>query len=404
VDDQPSRLDENTLERLFSWVRLFRGVGAAIDAKKLILAALGLLVFGAGSAGLDRVFAPDASPSPWRVAAPAFPPDLRTDLNTAPWRLTEPVRVLVGPFAALFTLSSGPRAFLHALLAAVWGASVWGLCGGAIARIAAVQVARGEHVSLGEAARFARRNWVPLIGSPLCPLLGIAFFAVLCAALGLLYRVPLVGPTIAGVLAVVPLLAGLVMTIILVSLAAGWPLMHATVAAEAEDGFDALSRSFAYVNQRPIRYAGCLALAWALGIVGLTVVDLFARTTVYMAHWALGLAAPATLLDGLFEGEAASLPPAARATHAFWLAVVALLAHAWIYSYFWTAAVTIYLILRRDVDGTPWHAVAPAERRGPAFDLEPAAAPPADGDRDSHLAPLAPSTADAVTTDVTGGS
>ncbi len=30
---------------------------------------------------------------------------------------------------------------------------------------------------------------------------------------------------------------------------------------------------------------------------------------------------------------------------------------AWIYSYFWTAATTVYLLLRRDVDGTPLNVI-----------------------------------------------
>ena len=75
------------------------------------------------------------------------------------------------------------------------------------------------------------------------------------------------------------------MTLVLIPLAVGWPLMHATVAAEAEDGFDALSRSFAYVHHRPWHYAAYVALVWALGILGLIVVDLFARTT---STWPIG--------------------------------------------------------------------------------------------------------------------
>src|SRR5918998_1587114 len=43
--------------RLFPWVRLFRGVGASIDSKKLILAAAGLALSAAGWADLDRLFA-----------------------------------------------------------------------------------------------------------------------------------------------------------------------------------------------------------------------------------------------------------------------------------------------------------------------------------------------------------
>ena len=51
MPDQPTRIDEKTLDELFPWLRLRRGVGVAIDAKKLILAVLGLLVFHARPVG-----------------------------------------------------------------------------------------------------------------------------------------------------------------------------------------------------------------------------------------------------------------------------------------------------------------------------------------------------------------
>jgi hypothetical protein len=405
MPDQASRLDENTLERMLSWTRLFRGVGAAIDAKKLILAVLGLLLFHAGREGLDRLFSRSdaillhpwpspgggASPVPPRLlepAGPGFPVDRASvwaDLSAASWRLTEPVRYLVGPFLALFALGEGWSTFFHALLAAVWGAFVWGIFGGAIARIAVVGMARTERIGIGEAQRFVRRKCLALAGTPLCPLLGVAFFAAFCAAFGLLYRLPAVGSTVAGVFAVLPLLAGLVMTIILVSLALGWPLMHATIAAEGEDGFDALSRSFAYVNQRPLRYLSCTALAWFLGILGLIVVDLFARMTVHMAQWGLAFSAPGDLLVTLFQGGPAAAVPTARAVHTFWLSLVGLVAHGWIYSYFWTSAVIVYLILRHDVDGTPWHVIAPPERRAFEFEIEPS--PEGPGDSGSPMRP-----------------
>jgi hypothetical protein len=258
----------------------------------------------------------------------------------------------------------------HSLLSALWGVLVWGVFGGAIARIAVVQVARAERVGIGEALRFAGQKWLPLVGTPLSPLLGIMFFTALCAGFGLLYRLPgSLGAILAGTFAIFPLLAGLVMSIVLISLALGWPLMAATIAAEGEDGFDALSRSFAYVNQRPLRYAAYIALVWALGILGLVVVDLFARTTVHMAQWALSFGAPDDLLAALYQGrtDGVRAAPAGGAAHSFWLSVVELVAHSWIYSYFWTAATIIYLVLRQDVDGTPWHVIAAPERRAFEF-------------------------------------
>ena len=38
--------------------------------------------------------------------------------------------------------------------------------------------------------------------------------------------------------------------------------------------------------------------------------------------------------------------------------MVALVAHAWIYSYFWSSASITYLLLRHDVDGTPFHEIS----------------------------------------------
>ena len=67
---------------------------------------------------------------------------------------------------------------------------VWGLIGGAIARIAMVQAARSERVEMAECTAVRRPEVVPLGLAPLSPLVGVAFFAVLVALFGLLYRLP----------------------------------------------------------------------------------------------------------------------------------------------------------------------------------------------------------------------
>ena len=77
----------------------------------------------------------------------------------------------------------------------------------------------------------------------------------------------------------------------------------------------------------------------------------FARAVPHLAEWALAFGAPDAMLADLFHGGSANGP--AAATHRFWLGGVDLLARSWIYAYFWTAATQIYLLLRRDVDGTP---------------------------------------------------
>lgn len=274
--------------------------------------------------------------------------------------MTEPIQCLLTPFLVVFSLrSGGGLSILHAFLAAIWAVIVWGIIGGAIARIATVQVAAGERMGVRKALEFALGKSIPLVLGPISPLLGVAILTIPCALFGLLYRLPTsIGPVIAGLFLVLPLLAGLVMSLILVGLATGWPLMHASVAAEAEDGFDALSRSYAYVFQRPLRYAFFLILAWIIGLAGLTFVSLFAQLVVQMAHWGLSFGAPHDQLEALLQNGRAPLDTVPAKLHTFWLAVVGLLAHGWVYSYFWSAASIIYLLIRQDVDGTDWRQIS----------------------------------------------
>ncbi len=374
--------------RLFPWIRLFRAVGSAFDSKKLLLATLGVGLLGLGWGGLDRLF-PRSSPiTPGITVSAARAPGRGVGpielLGRAMFRVAEPALFLMSPFRAIFSPTIDTWAFLHALLAAVWGAAVWGLIGGAIARITLVQGALGERLGVGSASRFALRKWAPLIGAPLSPLVAVSLFAALCAAVGLLYRIPGIGPVVGGLVMFLPLLAGVVMTIILLGLAAGWPLMHATIAAEGEDGFDALSRAYAYVNGRPGRYLAYLALAWGLGTIGVFLVDALAQMVVHLARWGLSFGAPAGALSASF-GPGGST---ASTVHGLWLGLIGLISHAWVYSYFWTATALIYLLLRHDVDGTAWNDLDRPEHADDTFAPEPEPQPEPTPAKDS--APVDP--------------
>ena len=193
--------------------------------------------------------------------------------------------------------------------------------------------------------------------------------AAVCAGVGLLYWLPAgIGAVLGGVLMWIPLASGLVMAILLVGLLACWAVMHASVAAEAEDTLDALSRSLSYFNQRLGKFVGWIGIAWLCGVPGLIAVDLLASGVIHLASWGLSLTAPASglgLLDDMAAG-AASLSPAAALLPAFWRGVIGLMARGWVYAYFWTTAAFLYLLLRQDVDGTPWTWVKPltgSERR-----------------------------------------
>ena len=354
---EPIEIRPTRLARLLPWTRLFRGPSIALDTRKLLLASLGIILSWAGRAGLDRVFAaglPEGHPlDPSRLTGPG--PGFDWTGIGVPLSVAEPFLLLIEPFFRVFGVGTGLFAFVHALLTAVWMVAVWGLIGGAIARIAAVQQATGGRLGLITAVRFSLSHAVGLIGAPLSPLIGIGFFACLCAPIGLLYRIPgSVGATIAGILLFLPLLAGLVMALLLAGLAAGWPLMTATVAVEAEDAFDALSRAYSYTGQRPGRYAAYALISWAIGCVGFVAISLVSTLIVHMAVWGLAVGGPGPKIAGLFSGDP-DTGPTPMVIHTGWLALVRLLTHSWLYAYFFTSATLIYVLLRKEVDGVPAH-------------------------------------------------
>src|SRR5438067_397779 len=136
MDESPSEVPEL---RRFPWLRLFRGVGMSLDARKLILAAAGLVAWRAGWWALDGAFGrPEFAPA--RLGTMVGPEaESAASLAALAGRVAEPARALAAPVAALFSLRGDAWHFLHAALAALWGALVWGLIGGAIARVAAVE-------------------------------------------------------------------------------------------------------------------------------------------------------------------------------------------------------------------------------------------------------------------------
>src|SRR4051794_37663755 len=103
------------------WARIVRAAGLANDPKKLVLAALGLILLNAGWQGLDRVFPGSAAITPpvWRPLETAYPATrerFAEEVASAPWRVTEPARLVVGPFLEVFAVGRGGWPLLHALL------------------------------------------------------------------------------------------------------------------------------------------------------------------------------------------------------------------------------------------------------------------------------------------------
>jgi hypothetical protein len=310
------------MDRRRPWELLLHGVRTSLDPRKLVLASVGLVLLPGGWGAID-------------AAA------LWTDLSAAAWRLAGPVRVLAEPMAAAMAPSATWGGRLASLLAVVWAVVVWGIVGGAIARISMLQLAeRVGPAPLGP-LRFAVRFAPSLIAAPLYLLAWACTFALGCAGFGLLGRLPAgIGPALVRVLFFVPLVLALGAAVCGLALLAAWPLLHASVAAEAEDAVDAVSRSLGYLNRRLGKFVAVVCLCSLIGVTCLLAVDSLAWGVLRLAASWVGLPAPG----------GAGIP-------VFWQHTIGLAVSGWIHAYFWTQASYAYLILRRDVDGTAWTAV-----------------------------------------------
>jgi len=271
-------------------------------------------------------------------------------------------------------------------------------------------------VGMVEAFRFARGRLRSFFFAPILPLFFLAFITFLLVLFGWFEGFTwALGDIVTGLFWPMILIGGLVMAAILVGLV-GWPLMHATISAEGSDSFDALSRSYSYVYQAPWHYAWYAFVAIVYGAVLIFFVGFMGSLFVYMAKWGVATApfVPSDREPTYFFASAPTsfgwrdlmlkqspnvelkkrlvntgeVIPAYGFTEeyektislnnrigaymvTFWLGLVFLLIVGFGYSFFWTSATIIYLLLRRKVDDTELDEVHLEEEDDEPFAPEP---------------------------------
>ena len=159
--------------------------------------------------------------------------------------------VVTAVFAVVDDLN-GPALWALRVIAVL---AIWALFGGAISRIAAVEIATDDRIGLGEALRFAMKRYKEYILAPVLAIIFIAFMGLLIYIGQWVCAIPVVGTCIL-VIFIFPLvvLAGFIIMLVVVGLVLGFQLMWPTISAEGSDSFDALSRAYAYVYSRPWKY------------------------------------------------------------------------------------------------------------------------------------------------------
>ncbi len=324
------------------------------------------------------------------------------------WLLTEEAPVVLEPVVKFFLPivyffdeRAGWLDRLYLVCILLCTLAVWGYFGGAICRIAAVQVARNERISLVEALAFTRDRCASYIAAPALPLILVAIFMFLLMIFGWLEWTPYVGDLFAGLLWPIVILFGFIMTIVLVGLV-GWPLMIATISVEGNDSFDALSRSYSYVYQAPWQYLWYNFLAVVYGAVLIFFVGFMASMMIFVGKWGVASAVGPANSDEKYDREPSylfyyaptsfgwrdlmisgnqhvvkktELAPSGRPVHRYefnaeatkalsgWNLMGSVLVQVWIwplfllvvgfgYSFFWSASTIIYFLMRHQVDDT----------------------------------------------------
>lgn len=280
---------------------------------------------------------------------------------------------------------------------------IWAILGGAICRIAALQIARGETTSMTQALRFAWNRKLSLVSIPLIPICIVLAFGFLLAAGGFVASIPYLSVITSPLLALfygLALLAGLIISFTVIGFIAGGTLMWPTIGAEGSDFFDALQRGYSYVVERPwslILY-GLIAIIY--GAFWYLLISLFVWLALASTHAFVGLGAwiaprpeigaGMTRLDALWTAPTFNhLRPTFEWINVTgWESVSAIFIMLWVYlivglmyafmiSYYYSASTIMYFLLRRQVDATDLDDVYPDEFPDEPLDFAPPATEPA---------------------------
>ena len=228
-----------------------------------------------------------------------------------------------------------------------WNIIVWSLIGGLLLRRSLVELGTQSTIGWSDCFRTVGNRLASLFWSILLPWSMVLAIALPIMGICGLARLGTIGNWIATVL------LGLMLILLL---QAGWAMLHgilgfplamAGVLAERKgDAFEGYSRSSAYLFQKPFTLAVSLLMGTFAGVVGAVMTTL--------AGW-LASRLLATLLLRLGPAGDAGMPLSLLTE---WIDAWPLwFGLAFAFSFFWTSAAALYLILRKEIDSTEYEEI-----------------------------------------------
>lgn len=387
MSDQPVIVKQVSWAELCPWTIIFRTLPIAASVTTLALAIVGVLaasftwwlsenLFVHGELEQDAAMAEVVrmNTSPYRSVFI----DSQTDQNSLSVlgaRLSGPRAVfnqIKRPAAYIFTSKIEPTAaggsnvrlgaygFWYFLFGTVCSIAVWSFIGLAIARVCLLRLTRNETIGIDDAFDFAFDHWLASFGGVGIPLVATFALCIPASIFGLLMTFDF-GAAFVSLIWPVVLLIGAAISVLLLGLTYAWPLVVSSAACEGQNSFDAMTRAYAYVFQRPLHCLGYAIVAMLFGgfcwliVANLcgSVIDLSYWATSWGANVASGENVRIEVIQGaVSDVETSSTLSFAQSTMAFWNGLIRTIAASFLYGLFWCMASAVYLLLRKDVDDT----------------------------------------------------
>lgn len=352
-------------DRKENWQDMSYAFWAAFDVKRVLLAFIGVLVSVLWACGILWPFSvlEFIEVSPATVFASFLKPPI------------EGASELLCIFTGAVT-SGNWKVYLPLALIIFGLLAIWSIIGGAITRIASLEYARGTKVGLMDAVKYSTKKFWSYFWGPMAPLVGVLFFVLLNALGGLIGQIKFLEVFVALGFPIILVFSFLILFVGIIG-SVGSGLMFPTISADGSDAFDAMSRAYSYVLSKPVGFVMYFASAVAYGFVCLylvaTAVDLLVNTSFVTVGMGMGekFQSVATAISGLAHptGLAVNYGFITQAKLAFgtlgsgtlvfttvalifYLFLIKIAVWAVVASFAGSAQSVLYLLMRKDVDGT----------------------------------------------------
>jgi len=231
--------------------------------------------------------------------------------------------------------------------------------GGIIARLTALEYAKEDFPTLGDARAMVRSRRMDYFLTLVWPFMFVAVPCLLNALIGLFCSIPYVGRIAQIPLYPVAVLFGVVTWMFAIGWLLSFGLMMPAISVGGKDAFDGWSTSYAYVLWQFGRYVCYTVVAAVIGLISAIAAYWLVEFLIHLVVQSIniGVVADAPWVHFKMGGALVTLKPADGALAAgvsriiaLFVTAMRLLPAAYVVSYFFTANTLIFFLLRKSVD------------------------------------------------------